>query len=208
MNIDVFHGKSSPEKRHRDRRRVGKTVRQQVQELLELAAIDRAQPGGQIENRLSGHPARQAVVQRIRHEAADAGLGRGRAGADDHVIALPEDLQQTPYVGGAVLAVAVHEDQGVVRGGAGAGLDAGAIALAVLVRHRSDAAGGADGRRVVGGAIVDHDDLRGRKQRPQFRQEAAQVHRLVTGRQDDRDGVGCALAVTHGEARQEFYVLC
>ena len=94
-------------------------------------------------------------------------------------------LQQALHIGGRVLPVAIHEYHGVVRGIARAGLDTGAVALAVLVGNHPHTARRADRKRVVRGAIVDHDDFRGREHGAQFRQEAAQVDGLVAGRQDN-----------------------
>ena len=84
------------------------------------------------------------------------------AGAEDDVRAAPrERLREARKLGGQVLAVAVHEDDGVVaqlEGAAKPGRHRGALALVVFVHDDLRRAGLA---RLVGGAVgravVDHD---------------------------------------------------
>ncbi len=139
--------------------RVGEAVGQEVEKLAKLVSLDGSEAGGQVGDGVSGHLARQPVVETIGETAADAGLGASLARPYCHVIALVEFLQQSGYISRIVLSIGIHEDKDIALCCSGTALDGGAIAHAVGMADYFHTAVHADGRGVVGRTIVHHDDF-------------------------------------------------
>ncbi len=101
-----------------------------------------------------------------------AGVGTIAAGTHDHVVALVEFRQQGRQILRLVLAVGIHEHEHVAARGPGAGLDRSAVAHGIGMGDQSDAVGGTDVGRVVGGTVV-HDNYLATRQHVEHASETA-----------------------------------
>ena len=99
-----------------------------MQELTELVGTHGAKTRGEVAHHESGHSGRQPVVDAVRDATADPGLTGPVTGADDHVHALIQALQQALDEDWIVLAVGIHEDEDIAARRARAALYRGAIA--------------------------------------------------------------------------------
>src|SRR6185503_12162526 len=70
----IRHSVGAAKESHGDRRRVGKSIRQQVQEFLELVRAHHPKTRGQVDHVMPGHRCGYAIVQAIRQTTADARL--------------------------------------------------------------------------------------------------------------------------------------
>ena len=89
-----------------------------------------------------------------------------------------------------MLAVCVGDEHELGRRGADAGLDGGAVALVVRVTNHARAGGCGAHRRVVYGAVVDHQHVAPRSRRTKRRHHLADRVGLVQCRDHDGHGRG------------------
>ncbi len=105
---------------HRNRGRIRKPVRQQVEKLLEELRAHGAETGRQIEDAVSADHRGKHVVEAVGGQAPDVGVRAGIPRADRHVVTLVEFPDQGRDIFGLVLTIAVHhyEDVATCRPGA------------------------------------------------------------------------------------------
>jgi len=80
-----------------------------------------------------------------------------------------------------MLAIGIHENQDFTRGRARAGLDGGAISHAIWMIDNLNTMSGAYGWRIIGGPVVDHDNLSTRKTILEGSQQSADILCLIFG---------------------------
>jgi hypothetical protein len=127
-----------------------------VQEFAELGGAHGAEAGGEVEDAVAGHPARQPVVERIGQAPVGIGLAIAAARAHGHVEARVELFQQQGDMRRIMLAIGIHEDQHLARGRARAAFDRRTVAHRVWRRQHGGAELGGHSCGGIGGAVVDH----------------------------------------------------
>ena len=104
----------------------------------------RAEAGCQVLDRVTGHPGRQLVIDRIADAPGQRCMGLHLPRADRHVEPTLDFFQQKLDVFRVVLAIGVHKYQDVAFGISGAGLDGGTVTHGVNVGQNPDVVLAAD----------------------------------------------------------------
>ena len=99
-----------------------------MKELLEFIGAHRAKTRGQVGHRKASHQGGHPVIEPVGKAPADTRLVAPAAGANYHVIALVEPVQQLRDQSRIVLAVRIHENEDVAGRGPGAALDCRSVA--------------------------------------------------------------------------------
>ena len=159
-----------------------------MQEFEQVLAPGRAKPRRQIRNLLFGQIARDRIQHAVAEPACRVRLSDAGAGADDEFV-LVEPGDEAYRVGGPMLTVGIENKDEIAGGVSDARFNRCAVAFVVGMTDDAGARICCAPARVVGGPVVDDDDLPPRCGSTKLRDERADRRAFVERRHDDRDAL-------------------